>query len=129
MCKVYIAVTDTNEKAFGCVLDIEQLPKRPERKEGNIWEQGSAVGEWLKADVNRAKSSIQDITMNRITQETELLIDRLRKLGACLQRTAKGNHPLDALITFLAPDDHLDFLFTNPSSAEQAYNHVIGDAG
>jgi len=125
MSKVYIAVTDTEQATHGCVVDFEALPKNSIKKTANPWEQGTLIGEWLKADIRRATLVIDDISRKCFEKDSQGFIDRVVRLGISLQKAASPNRPMDALITFVAQNDQLDFLFTSPASAYLAYTQVM----
>ncbi|WP_034303040.1 hypothetical protein [Herbaspirillum sp. RV1423] len=128
MSKVYIAVTDTESATHGCVVDLEAIPESQSKKASNPWEQGAQIGEWLKSDLPRATSIIDAIAKKTLSKESQSFIERVARLGVSLKKTGSPSHPMDALITFMAPKDQFDFLFTSPASASRAYEQAMSGA-
>lgn len=128
MSKVYIAVKDTKSATHGCVVDLEAIAAAPSKKAANPWVQGAQIGEWLKADLSRATAIIDAISKKCFSKDSQSFIDTVARLGDSLQKTGSPSHPVDALITFMAPNDQLDFLFTSPATAFRAYEQVMNGA-
>ena len=125
MSKVYIAVKDAESATHGCVVDLEAIPETQSKKASNPWEQGAQIGEWLKSDLRRATLIIDAIAKKSVSKDSKIFIERVARLGVSLKKTGSPDHPMDALITFMAPNDQLDFLFTSPASASRAYEQVM----
>lgn len=128
MSKVYIAVKDADSGTHGCVVDLEPVQIGQSKKTANPWELGAQIAEWIRADLERATSIIDAIAQKCLNNESKKFIERVSRLGLSLQKAGSAEHPLDALITFKAPNGELDFLFTTPISAFRAYEQVMNGA-